>query len=90
MDQSYSYSYLNKLATVTELQQNYTLSEAENITLAIEFQPKGNWINEDGTTNGTIKDYVFEFVKFCDVSAQVYSRNMTPGVSVESVGRPVL
>ena len=77
MAQSYSYSYLSQHMTLRELQQNYTMSEAENMTLSIEFQPKGNWVNEDGTNNGTIKDNVFEFVKFCDVYAQVYTKNMT-------------
>jgi hypothetical protein len=43
------------------------MSEAENMTLAVEFMPKGNWVNEDETTNETIKHTVMEFVKFCDV-----------------------
>ena len=66
------------------------MSEAENMTLAIEFQPKGNWVNEDGTTNETIKHTVIEFVKFCDVKAQVFTKNLTKGSSIESVGWPVL
>tara|TARA_B110000285_G_C14928783_1_gene516346 strand:- start:257 stop:472 length:216 start_codon:yes stop_codon:yes gene_type:complete len=66
------------------------MSEAENMTLSIEFQPKGNWVNEDGTNNDTIKDNVFEFVKFCDVYAQVYTKNMTKGASLENAGWPIL
>ena len=46
--------YIEQLATTNEVALNYTLSDAENMTMALEFQPIGNWVNQDGTDNYTI------------------------------------
>ena len=61
--------------TKEELQQNYTLSDAQNLTINLEFKTRGNWVNEDGVTNETIKENVFELVKLLDVTGSVYNRN---------------
>ena len=46
---------MEQLATPDEVAMNYTLSDAENMTIAVEFLPKGDWVNKDKTTNETIK-----------------------------------
>ena len=70
--------------------QNYTLSDAQNLTINIEFKTRGNWVNKDGVTNETIKQDVFELVKLLDVTGTVYNRNTTQSSPEERVGWPVL
>ena len=60
------------------------------MTLSVEFMPKGNWVNIDDTTNETIKNNVMDFVKYLDVTATVYNKNMSRGTSTEAVGWPIL
>jgi hypothetical protein len=48
---------------------NYTLSDAENMTMSLEFEPKGSWVNQDKVNNETIKERVHEIAKLMDVTA---------------------
>lgn len=41
----------------------------------MEFKTRGDWVNQDGVTNETIKENVFELVKLLDVTGSVYNRN---------------
>lgn len=82
--------YFDQLATPDEVGLNYTLSDAENMTMSLEFQPQGTWVNEDGVTNGTIKDRVHEIAKMIDVTATIYNKNTSRGTSTKRIGWPVL
>lgn len=82
--------YFDQLASPDEVGLNYTLSDAENMTMSLEFQPQGSWVNEDGVTNGTIKDRVHEIAKMIDVTATIYNRNTSRGTSTKRIGWPVL
>ena len=46
-------------------------------------------MNEDRTTNETIKNNVFEFVKMCDIVGTIYTRNTTKSSTLERVGWPI-
>ena len=83
-------SYFEQLATTAEAGLNYTLSDAENMTMSFEFEPKGSWVSKDGVTNETIKEHVLEMAKLMDVTAQVYTKNTSRGTSVKAVGWPIL
>jgi len=82
--------YIEQLATTDEVGLNYTLSDAENMTMALEFQPRGSWVNEDGVNNYTIKHRVHEMAKFMDVTAAIYNKNMSRGTSAKRIGWPIL
>ena len=69
---------------------NYTLSDAENMTMSLEFEPIGSWINENGVTNYTIKQNVLEMAKFMDVTATIFNKNMSRGTSTKRIGWPIL
>ena len=88
--QTVQLGYIEQLATADEVALNYTLSDAENMTLSVELMPKGDWVNKDETSNETIKHNIMEFVKFVDVTATVYNKNMSRGTSPKSIGWPVL
>ena len=62
-------SYFEQLANTGEAGLNYTLSDAENMTMSFEFEPKGSWVSQDGVTNETIKERVHEMAKMMDVTA---------------------
>ena len=47
-------------------------------------------MNEDGITNETIKQKVYEIVKLLDVTGTVYNRNTTQSSPEERVGWPIL
>ena len=82
--------YVEQLATTDEVALNYTLSDAENMTMALEFQPIGDWVNNVAITNYTIKQNVAEMAKFMDVTASIYMKNMTRGTSPKRIGYPIL
>ena len=69
---------------------NYTLSDAANMTMSFEFEPKGSWVNQDKVNNETIKERVHEIAKMMDVTAQVYTKNTSRGTSQKAVGWPIL
>jgi hypothetical protein len=82
--------YFEQLATADEAGLNYTLSDAENMTMSLEFQPAGSWVNEDGVTNETIKERVHEVAKMLDVTATIYNKNTSRGTSAKQIGWPIL
>jgi len=79
--ESVALGYFEQLATADEAGLNYTLSDAENMTLSVEFQPKGSWVNSDGVTNETIKERVHEIAKLLDVTATINNKNTSRGSS---------
>ena len=87
--ESVALGHFEQLATAEEAGLNYTLSDAENMTLSVEFQPKGSWVNEDGITNETIKERVHEIAKLLDVTATIYTKNTSRGSSEKQVGWPI-
>ena len=82
--------YFEQLATPDEAGLNYTLSDAENMTMSLEFQPAGSWVNKDGVTNDTIKERVHEVAKMLDVTATIYNKNTSRGTSAKQIGWPIL
>ena len=88
--ESVALGYFEQLATADEAGLNYTLSDAENMTLSVEFQPKGSWVNSDGVTNETIKERVHEIAKLLDVTATINNKNTSRGSSEKQIGRPIL
>ena len=83
-------SYFEQLASTAEARLNYTLSDAENMTMSFEFEPKGSWVGKDQVNNETIKQRVHEMAKMMDVTAQVYMKNTSRGTSVKAIGWPIL
>jgi len=82
--------YIEQLATTDEVALNYTLSDAENMTMSLEFEPIGSWVAGDDITNYTIKHEVYEIAKFMDVTASIFNKNMSRGTSTKRVGWPIL
>lgn len=60
------------------------------MTMSLEFQPIGSWVNEDGVTNETVKERVHELAKMVDVTAAIYNRNTSRGTSTKRIGWPIL
>lgn len=67
--ESVALGYFEQLANTAEAGLNYTLSDAENMTMSLEFEPKGSWVNQDKVNNETIKERVHEIAKLMDVTA---------------------
>ena len=82
--------YIEQLATTDEVALNYTLSDAENMTMSLEFEPVGSWVGGSDITNYTIKHEVHEMAKFMDVTATIFNKNMSRGTSTKSIGWPIL
>jgi len=82
--------YIEQLATTNEVALNYTLSDAENMTMSLEFEPVGSWVGGSDITNYTIKHEVHEMAKFMDVTATIFNKNMSRGTSTKSIGWPIL